>query len=66
MIRQILHIIFFAFVYLFSCIQHMYAQIQVSVPAQVEVGENFRLAYTINTQDIEDFRVGNIPSNLEV
>lgn len=44
----------------------MYAQIQVSVPAQVEVGENFRLAYTINTQDIEDFRVGNIPSNLEV
>lgn len=66
MIRQISHIIFFAFVYLFSCIQHMYAQIQVSVPAQVEVGENFRLAYTINTQDIEDFRVGNIPSNLEV
>ena len=66
MIRQILHIIFFSFVYLFSCIQHMYAQIQVSVPAQVEVGENFRLAYTINTQDIEDFRVGNIPSNLEV
>ena len=66
MIRQILHIIFFTFVYLFSCIQHMYAQIQVSVPAQVEVGENFRLAYTINTQDIEDFRVGNIPSNLEV
>ena len=66
MIRQISHIIFFSFVYLFSCIQHMYAQIQVSVPAQVEVGENFRLAYTINTQDIEDFRVGNIPSNLEV
>lgn len=66
MIRQISHIIFFAFVYLFSCIQHMYAQIQVSVPAQIEVGENFRLAYTINTQDIEDFRVGNIPSNLEV
>ena len=66
MIRQISHIIFFAFVYLFSCIQHMYAQIQVSVPAQVEVGENFRLAYTVNTQDIEDFRVGNIPSNLEV
>ena len=66
MIRQISHIIFFAFVYLFSCIQHMYAQIQVSVPSQVEVGENFRLAYTINTQDIEDFRVGNIPSNLEV
>lgn len=38
----------------------------MSVPSHVTVGENFRLAYTINTQDVEDFRAGNIPAGLEV
>ena len=42
------------------------AQITVAAPARVSAGENFRLAYTINTQDVEDFRAGNIPSGLEV
>lgn len=42
------------------------AQITVQVPARVAAGENFRLAYTINTQDVEDFRAGNIPAGLEV
>jgi len=64
--RHILHIIFFVFVYSLSCIQKVYAQIQVSAPSHVETGENFRLAYTINTQDIEDFRAGNVPSGLEL
>jgi hypothetical protein len=32
----------------------------------VSAGENFRIAYTINTQDVEDFRAGNIPSGLEL
>ena len=41
-------------------------QISVSVPSHVAAGENFRLAYTINTQDVEDFRAGNIPEGLEV
>ncbi len=41
-------------------------QITVSVPSQVSAGENFRLSYTINTQDVEDFRAGNIPEGLEV
>uniref|UniRef100_A0AB33J849 Tetratricopeptide repeat protein n=1 Tax=Prevotella sp. GTC17260 TaxID=3236796 RepID=A0AB33J849_9BACT len=40
--------------------------ISVSVPHQVAVGENFRLSYTISTQDVDDFRAGNIPSALEV
>lgn len=44
----------------------MMAQISVSVPSRVSVGENFRLAYTINTQDVEDFRAGNIPGGLEL
>lgn len=42
------------------------AQIAVSVPSHVAAGENFRLAYTINTQDVEDFRAGEIPHGLEL
>jgi hypothetical protein len=42
------------------------AQINVNVPSHVSAGENFRLSYTINTQDVEDFRAGNIPEGLEV
>lgn len=32
--------------------------ISVSAPSRVSVGENFRVAYTVNTQDVEDFRSG--------
>ena len=35
-------------------------------PSQVAVGEQFRLSYTINTQDVRGFRAGNIPEELEV
>ena len=42
------------------------AQISVSAPSKVPAGENFRIAYTINTQYVEDFRAGNIPSGLEL
>lgn len=38
----------------------------VSVPSHVSVGENFRLSYTINTQEVENFRAGNIPEAIEV
>ena len=37
-----------------------------SAPAHVAVGEQFRLTYTVNTQDVSDFRAGNIPDELEV
>ena len=30
-------------------------------PAQVSVGQQFRLTYTVNTQQVSNFRVGNIP-----
>ena len=40
--------------------------ITVSVPSHVQAGENFRLSYTVNTQDVDDFRAGNIPAALEV
>ena len=42
------------------------AQITVSAPSRVSAGENFRIAYTINTQDVDDFKAGNIPSGLEL
>lgn len=35
-------------------------------PSQVAVGEQFRLTYTINTQDVKGFRAGNMPDGLEV
>ena len=37
-----------------------------SAPSQVSVGEQFRLTYTINTQNVSEFRAGNIPEELEV
>ena len=37
-----------------------------SAPSHVAVGEQFRLTYTINTQNVSDFRAGDIPEELEV
>lgn len=65
MTRNTLHI-FFLWLCLFGGILPLQAQIKVSVPSRVATGENFRLSYTINTQDVADFRAGNIPNGLEV
>lgn len=40
--------------------------LQGSAPSHVAVGEQFRLTYTVNTQNASDFRAGNIPDELEV
>ena len=37
-----------------------------SAPSRVAVGEQFRLSYTVNTQNVSDFRAGDIPSEFEV
>ena len=37
-----------------------------SAPSQVAVGEQFRLTYTVNTQNVSDFRSGNIPDAFEI
>lgn len=63
--RLLLHIALFI-CFLIGGISSVQAQISVSAPSRVAAGENFRLAYTINTQDVEDFRVGNIPAGLEL
>ncbi|MGI6242735.1 MAG: BatD family protein [Prevotella sp.] len=65
MTRKTLHIFILWLCLLFGTTVTQ-AQISVSVPSRVATGENFRLSYTINTQDVEDFRVGSIPSGLEV
>ncbi len=49
------------------CSGDAFAQrITVEVPAKVAAGENFRLSYMVNTQDVEDFRAGNIQAGIEV
>ena len=35
-------------------------------PSHVAVGEQFRLSYTVDTQDVSDFRMGDIPDAFEV
>ena len=37
-----------------------------SAPSRVAVGEQFRLTYTVNTQNVSEFRAGNIPAEFEV
>lgn len=40
--------------------------LKVNVPRHVEVGEQFRLQYTLNTSNASGFREGNIPDAFEV
>lgn len=65
MTRNTLYILILWLCLLFG-ITEIQAQISVSVPSRVSTGENFRLSYTINTQDVEDFRAGDIPGGLEL
>lgn len=37
-----------------------------NAPAQVAAGENFRLTYTVSTENVSDFRIGSIPDALEI
>ncbi|MBQ8656657.1 MAG: protein BatD [Prevotella sp.] len=37
-----------------------------NAPSQVAAGEQFRLTYTINSDEVEGFRAGRIPEELEV
>lgn len=60
-------IVLFVYLFLFLVSGGAVAQsISVSVPSHVTTGENFRIAYTVSTQNVDDFRAGNIPSGLEI
>lgn len=59
------------YIILMICLMGSYAyvaaqQITVSAPSHVAAGENFRVSYTINTRDVEEFRMGGVPEALEV
>lgn len=51
---------------LFTAVVCLHAQrVQVAAPRHVAVGEEFQIEYTINTRDVRNFRMGNLPSGLE-
>ena len=37
--------------------------LKANAPQQVAVGQQFRLTYTVNSQDVSNFRIGQIPSD---
>ena len=51
---------------LLMSVQTVAQTLTANAPSHVAVGEQFRLSYTVNTQDVSDFRVGDIPDALEV
>lgn len=57
---------FISIITLILCVIYTMAQIQVKAPNQVAVGEQFRLQYVVGTQDVKNFRSGNIPDAFEV
>ncbi len=40
--------------------------LSASAPQQVAVGQQFRLSYTVNTQDVSGFRIGQLPDAFEI
>ena len=44
----------------------MAQRVVVHAPARVSAGENFRLEYTVNTDDAESMRLGDVPDAFEV
>lgn len=57
---------FLIITFVFCAIICMAQNITVNAPQHVGVGEQFKLMYTIQTQDVKGFRAGNIPDGLEV
>ena len=51
---------------LFSIVSVVAQTLSAKAPSQVAVGEQFRLTYTVDTDDVEGFRAGSIPSEFEV
>lgn len=41
-------------------------RLKVTAPSHVMMGENLKLMYTINTQDVDEIRLGNIPGGFEL
>ncbi len=57
----------FLFVIFSLLFSHVVAQTLIGrAPGQVAVGEQFRLSYTVNTDDARNFRAGDIPDAFDV
>ncbi|MBM6662312.1 BatD family protein [Marseilla massiliensis] len=54
------------FAFIMAVIVAAAQRLVADAPAEVAVGEQFRLTYTVNTQNVNGFRVGTIPAELEV
>ena len=54
------------YLFTFLPLAAMAQQITGRAPSHVAVGEQFRLSYTVNTDDVSGFRAGNIPDAFEV
>ncbi len=57
--------------FILSFLQFLFVSVEAqkltaSAPGQVAVGQQFRLSYTINTQDVSGFRIGQVPDAFEV
>ena len=64
--KWMVRVLLVLFTFHFSLFTSMAQTLTASAPSQVAVGEQFRLTYTINTQNVSEFRAGNIPDELEV
>lgn len=58
--------VYYVLILLMSAVAANAQRLVGEAPAQVAVGEQFRLTYTINTQNVNGFRAGSIPEALEV
>ena len=64
--KWMVRVLLVLFTFHFSLFTSMAQTLTASAPSQVAVGEQFRLTYTINTQNVSEFRAGSIPDELEV
>ena len=64
--KWMVRVLLILFTFHFSLFTSMAQTLTASAPSQVAVGEQFRLTYTINTQNVSEFRAGSIPDELEV
>ena len=50
----------------FSSLNCEAQNLTANAPSHVAVGQQFRLSYTVNTQNVSGFRVGGVPDAFEV
>ncbi|MBQ7426910.1 MAG: BatD family protein [Prevotella sp.] len=64
--KWMVKVLLILFTFHLSLITSLAQTLTGSAPSHVAVGEQFRLSYTVNTQDVSDFRAGDIPEELDV